>query len=64
MPIRSKAQWRKFRLLLKQGKITRAQWEEWTAGVKYSELPERAGGRKKKKFSGKRRRRQARLRRK
>ena len=41
MPIKSKAQRRKFAQLLVEGKITPETFEEWNRGAGYRELPER-----------------------
>jgi RimJ/RimL family protein N-acetyltransferase len=41
MPIKSKAQRRKFAQLLMEGKITPETFEEWNRGAGYRELPER-----------------------
>ena len=51
MPIKSKAQRRKFAELLVEGKITPETYEEWNRGAGSAELPERVTpkGKKKKK---------------
>ena len=49
MPIKSKAQRRKFAQLLVEGKITPETFEEWNRGAGYRELPERVKKSKKKK---------------
>ena len=41
MPIKSKAQRRKFAQLLMEGKITPETFEEWNRGAGSRELPER-----------------------
>lgn len=52
MPIKSKAQRRKFAQLLMEGKITPETFEEWNRGAGARELPERV--KKKKKAKAKR----------
>ena len=49
MPIKSKAQRRKFAQLLLEGKITPETFEEWNRGAGSKELPERVTPKKKKK---------------
>ena len=49
MPIRSRSQWRKMRLLLRQGKISRKEWNEWVKGVNFQSLPERVPKKRKTK---------------
>lgn len=56
MPIKSKAQRRKFAQLLVEGKISPETFEEWNRGAGKAELPERLhpkkkAGRSKKKAS-------------
>ena len=55
MPIKSKAQRRKFAQLLVEGEITPETFEEWNRGAGSAELPERLHP--KKKTSGRSRRR-------
>lgn len=43
MPVKSRAQMRKFFELLAKKKISRQKFEEWTGGVNVSELPEKIG---------------------
>lgn len=50
MPFRSKAQLRKFGVLVRQGKISKAKFRQWieeTPNIK--NLPERVGKKRKKK---------------
>ena len=54
MPIKSKAQRRKFAQLLVEGKITPETFEEWNRGAGSSDLPERVTKPKKKKSTTKR----------
>jgi RimJ/RimL family protein N-acetyltransferase len=54
MPIKSKAQRRKFAQLLVEGKITPETFEEWNRGAGSRELPERVKKSKKKKRKAKR----------
>ncbi len=56
MPIKSKAQRRKFAQLLVEGKITPETFEEWNRGAGSAELPERLHPRKgtKRKSAAKR----------
>ena len=49
MPIKSKAQRRKFAQLLVEGKITPETFEEWNRGAGSRDLPERVKPAKKKK---------------
>ena len=49
MPIKSKAQRRKFAQLLVEGKITPETFEEWNRGAGSRELPERVKKKAKKK---------------
>ncbi len=53
MPSVSKAQFRKMRVLYKQGKITRQQLENFTS-VDYKQLPERVKAKTKKARKGRR----------
>jgi hypothetical protein len=48
MPIKSKAQRRKFAELLVQGKISPETFEEWNRGAGSAELPERLHPKKRK----------------
>jgi hypothetical protein len=48
MPIKSKAQRRKFAELLVEGKISPETFEEWNRGAGDAELPERVHPKKKK----------------
>jgi RimJ/RimL family protein N-acetyltransferase len=54
MPIKSKAQRRKFAQLLMEGKITPETFEEWNREAGYRELPERVRPKKKASVSPKR----------
>lgn len=54
MPIKSKAQRRKFAELLVEGKITPETFEEWNRGAGSRDLPERVNKSKKKKSKAKR----------
>jgi hypothetical protein len=54
MPIKSKAQRRKFAELLVEGKISPETFEEWNRGAGGAELPERVHPKKKKKPKPKR----------
>ena len=54
MPIKSKAQRRKFAQLLMEGKITPETFEEWNRGAGSRELPERVKKKAKKKSKAKR----------
>jgi hypothetical protein len=56
MPIKSKAQRRKFAQLLVEGKITPETFEEWNRGAGSRELPERVKKKAKKKSKAKRKR--------
>lgn len=49
MPVESKAQSREMYYLYEQGKITKAQLDDWTKGVKTKGLPERVHPKPKKK---------------
>ena len=49
MPIKSKAQRRKFAELLVEGKISPETYEEWNRGAGSAELPERLHSKKKAK---------------
>ncbi len=49
MPVVSKAQARKFFQLYKQGKISKAKLDEWTAGVSVGSLPERKLNKRRKR---------------
>jgi len=40
LPFKSKAQERRFRVLLREGKITQATFDEWDRGTSYKRLPE------------------------
>ena len=53
MPIKSKAQRRKFAQLLVEGKITPETFEEWNRGAGSRELPERVTPKKKRKTTKK-----------
>ena len=55
MPIKSKAQWRRFAAMLRRGEISRAKFDEWTHGVSFKSLPERVQGKKKRKRSKRKR---------
>ena len=55
MPFKSKAQRRKFALLLVEGKIKPETYEEWNRETGGKDLPERVGSKKKKKAATKRR---------
>lgn len=55
MPFKSKAQRRKFAELLVEGKIKPETYEEWNRETGTKALPERAGSKKKRRASGKRR---------
>ena len=57
MPIKSKAQRRKFAQLLVEGKISPETFEEWNRGAGKAELPERLHP--KKKTSGQSRKKKA-----
>jgi len=54
MPLKSKAQLRKFAAMLNRGEITQTQFDEWTEGVDISKLPERKGQKYPKKRRKKR----------
>jgi macrodomain Ter protein organizer (MatP/YcbG family) len=58
MPIKSKAQRRKFAQLLVEGKISPETFEEWNRGAGDAKLPERlhpkAGAKRKRKQASKR----------
>lgn len=43
MPFKSKAQMRKFAMMVKQGKISQATFDEWAAATHRARLPERVG---------------------
>ena len=49
MPVKSKAQYKKFYAMYKRGEISKATLDEWTKGVAYKQLPA-----KKKKTTRKR----------
>jgi hypothetical protein len=53
MPIKSKAQRRKFAQLLVEGKITPETFEEWNRGAGGAELPERLHPKEKPKRKAK-----------
>lgn len=59
MPIKSKAQRRKFAQLLMEGKITPETFEEWNRGAGSRELPERVKKKAKKKATRKTAKRKA-----
>ena len=42
MPVKSKAQFRKFGAMYERGEISKKKLDEWTKGVDYNKLPERA----------------------
>ena len=54
MPIKSKAQRRKFAELLVRGEITPEVYERWNRGAGSKELPERVRGKKKRTVRKKR----------
>ena len=54
MPIRSKAQRRKFAELLVKGEISEEVYERWNRGAGYKELPERVTPKDKSKSKAKR----------
>lgn len=49
MPFKSQAQRRKFYMLAKQGKISKAKLKEWEEETGKRKLPERARAKRKKK---------------
>lgn len=49
MPVKSKAQFKKFYAMFKRGEITKAQLDKWTKGVKYKALPAKKKKKKVKK---------------
>lgn len=55
MPIKSKAQRRKFAQLLVEGKITDEVYERWNREAGYKELPEHVKPKPKRKAAAKRR---------
>ena len=46
MPFKSQAQQRKFAELVKDGKISKKVFDEWSSGVDVKKLPERVKGSK------------------
>ena len=56
MPMKSKAQRRKFAQLLVEGKIKPEVYERWNRETGRRELPERVGRKKKKRAAARRRR--------
>jgi hypothetical protein len=54
MPIKSKAQRRKFAELLVKGEISEEVYERWNRGAGYKELPERVAPKDKSKSEAKR----------
>ena len=52
MPIKSKAQRRKFAELLVKGEISEEVYERWNRGAGYKELPERVTPKAKSKAKG------------
>ena len=54
MPIKSKAQRRKFAELLVKGEISEEVYERWNRGAGYKELPERVTPKDKSKSKAKR----------
>jgi hypothetical protein len=54
MPIKSKAQRRKFAELLMKGEISEEVYERWNRGAGYKELPERVTAKDKSKSKAKR----------
>jgi hypothetical protein len=54
MPIKSKAQRRKFAELLMKGEISEEVYERWNRGAGYKELPERVTPKDKSKSKSKR----------
>jgi hypothetical protein len=54
MPIKSKAQRRKFAELLMKGEISEEVYERWNRGAGYKELPERVTSKDKPKSKAKR----------
>ena len=53
MPFSSKAQMRKMALLVKQGKLAKAKFDEWAAATDMKKLPERIKGKKGAKMPAK-----------
>ena len=62
MPVKSKAQFKKFYAMYKRGEITKAQLDKWTKGVRYKSLPAKKKKKKTKKVSRSKRRRTTRKR--
>ena len=54
MPIKSKAQRRKFAELLVKGDISEEVYERWNRGAGYKDLPERVTPKERSKAAGKR----------
>ena len=48
MPVKSKAQWRKFYAMYQRGEISKATLDEWTGGVSYKSLPSKKKTKKRK----------------
>lgn len=49
MPVKSKAQARKFFAMQRRGEISKATLDEWTKGVNISKLPARVRHKRKKR---------------
>lgn len=49
MPVKSKAQFRKFQAMHKRGEISKATLDKWIGGVDFKALPTRVGKKTKKK---------------
>lgn len=49
MPFKSQAQRRKFGELVKQGKISQAEFDKWNSETGHKKLPERVKAKKKSK---------------
>lgn len=49
MPFKSKAQLAKFAEMVKQGKLSKATFDEWNKDTNHAKLPERLGKKKNEK---------------
>lgn len=49
MPVRSKAQFRRFQAMHKRGEISKATLDKWLKGVDFKSLPTRVGKKKVRK---------------
>lgn len=55
MPVKSKAQFRKFQAMFKRGEISKATLDEWLKGADFKRLPERVAKKRTKRKARKKR---------